>query len=42
VPGSANEGVEGIGPGASELLSTSGLNISKGTFTKLDIWAIPG
>jgi serine/threonine-protein kinase len=42
VPGGANEQVEGIGPGASELLSTSGLDINKGTFTKLDIWAIPG
>jgi WD40 repeat protein len=42
VPGGANEAVQGIGPGASELLSTSGLNINKGTFGKLNIWAIPG
>jgi serine/threonine protein kinase len=42
VPGGANEEVESIGPGASELLSTGSLNISAGTFTKLNIWSIPG
>jgi hypothetical protein len=42
VPGGANEELESIGPGASELLSTSGLDIGKGTFTKLKIWAVPG
>ena len=42
VPGGANEALQGIGPGASELLSTDGLNISKGTFSKLNIWTVPG
>jgi hypothetical protein len=42
VPGGANEALQSMGPGASELLSTSGLNISTETFAKLDIWAIPG
>jgi hypothetical protein len=41
VPGGANEGVEGIGPGASELLSTGSLDINAGTFPKLNIWSIP-
>jgi len=41
VPGGANEGVEGIGPGASELLSTASLDINAGTFPKLNIWSIP-
>ena len=42
VPGGADEAAESIGPGASELLSTGALNVSKGTFTKLNIWSIPG
>jgi serine/threonine protein kinase len=42
VPGGVNEAVESIGPGASEILSTSGLNINQETFPKLDIWAVPG
>jgi WD40 repeat protein len=42
VPGGANEVLESIGPGASELLSTSGYDINKGTFAKLNIWAVPG
>jgi hypothetical protein len=42
VPGGANEALESIGPGASELLSTNGLDIGKGTFAKLNIWAVPG
>ena len=41
VPGGANEGVESIGPGASELLSTAALDINAGTFPKLNIWSIP-
>jgi hypothetical protein len=42
VPGSANQDVLALGPGGSLLLSTDGLNVSKGTFTKLDLWSIPG
>jgi WD40 repeat protein len=41
VPGGANEGTLGLGPGGSELLSTGPLDISSGTFTKLNIWAVP-
>ena len=40
--GGANEAIEGIGPGASELLSTGALNPSTETFSKLDIWSVPG
>ena len=42
VPGSANEDILAVGPGASELLSSGALNISKQTFSKLEIWSIPG
>jgi serine/threonine protein kinase len=42
VPGSANEAVESLGPGASELLSTGSLDTTTGTFRKLDIWSLPG
>jgi len=42
VPGGANEDLVSLGPGASELLSTSGLDINKGTFPKLNIFAVPG
>jgi hypothetical protein len=31
-----------VGPGGSELLSTGSLDVSTGTFSKLDIWSIPG
>ncbi len=41
VPGGVNEEVLSIGPGASELLSTSGIDLTAGTFPKMDIWAIP-
>jgi len=41
MPGGANEGVESIGPGVSELLSTAALDINAGTFPKLNIWSIP-
>jgi len=42
VPGSSNEDILAVGPGASELLSTGSLNISQQTFSKLEIWSIPG
>jgi serine/threonine-protein kinase len=42
VPGGANEAILGVGPSASELLSTGALDIGKGTFTKLEIWSVPG
>lgn len=42
VPGGANEEVASLGPAGSELLSTSSLNVSAGTFGKLDVWSIPG
>ena len=42
VPGGANEEIESVGPAASELLSTGSLNVSTGTFSKLDVWSIPG
>jgi serine/threonine-protein kinase len=42
VPGGANEDVESVGPSGSELLSTGSLDISTGTFSKLEIWSIPG
>jgi WD40 repeat protein len=42
VPGGANEEVLSVGPGGSELLSTGSLDVSTGTFSKLDIWSIPG
>jgi hypothetical protein len=41
VPGSANQDVLAIGPGASLLLSTADLNMTKGTFATLDLWSIP-
>jgi hypothetical protein len=41
VPGSANQQILAIGPGASLLLSTADLNMSKGTFATLDLWSIP-
>ena len=42
VPGSANEAVESLGPGASELLLTGPLDTTNGTFSKLGIWSLPG
>jgi WD40 repeat protein len=42
VPGLSDEYVIDIGPGASELLTSAGLNTSTGDFGKLDIWSIPG
>ena len=42
VPGSANEAIESVGPGASELLLTGPLDTTNGTFSKLDIWSLPG
>jgi serine/threonine-protein kinase len=42
VPGGANESMESIGPGGSELLTTSDLDTSQDTFPKLNIWAVPG
>ena len=41
VPGSANETIESLGPGASELLLTGSLDTTTGTFSKLDIWSLP-
>ena len=42
VPGGANEADLSVGPAGSELLSTSSLDIPKGTFPKLNVWTIPG
>lgn len=42
VPGGANENIVGVGPSASELLSTGSLNVSSDTYSKLYIWAVPG
>ena len=42
VPGGANEGVESVGPAGSELLSTGALDVSTGSFSKLNIWSVPG
>jgi WD40 repeat protein len=42
VPGSPDEYLWDAGPGASEFLSTEGLNTSTGDFSKLVIWSIPG
>lgn len=42
VPGGANEADLSVGPTGSELLSTSSLDIAKGTFPKLNVWTIPG
>jgi Protein kinase domain len=41
VPGSSNQDVLAIGPGASLLLSTADLDMTKGTFKTLDLWSIP-
>ena len=42
VPGGENEADLSLGPTASELLATGPMDIGKGTFTKLNIWTIPG
>jgi serine/threonine protein kinase len=41
VPESPDEELMGVGPGGSELLSTGSVDIDKGIFSKLNIWAIP-
>ena len=41
VPGGSNEYVMGLGPSASELLSTGGANTNTGDFSKLYIWSVP-
>jgi serine/threonine-protein kinase len=41
VPGGGDEYVLGLGPSASELLSSASLNPSTGHFSKLDIWSLP-
>ncbi len=41
VPKSPDEEIIGVGPGGDELFSTGSLDASKGTFTKLVIWALP-
>jgi len=42
VPGGANEADLSVGPTGSELLSSVSLDIAKGTFSKLNVWSIPG
>ena len=42
VPGSSDEDVFDLGPGATELLTSSGLSIPAGVFGKLNIWSVPG
>ena len=41
VPGGEDEEVLSVGPGASELLSTGGLDAGTGVFGKLEVWSIP-
>ena len=41
VPGGSDEYVLGLGPSASELLSTGSANASTGDFSKLYIWSVP-
>jgi hypothetical protein len=42
VPDGADQNIESLGPGASELVTTKGFNQSAGTFPTLELWAIPG
>jgi serine/threonine-protein kinase len=42
VPGGADEEILSVGPGASELLSTSALNLTTNAFSKLNILSVPG
>jgi hypothetical protein len=42
LPADENEADLSVGPAGSELLSTGSFDIAKGTFTKLNVWTIPG